>query len=141
MPAHLCPQAPVHMPVAFATTRPCSCPRTSARIWRETARVDPDTTVTTRPGVTAAVVADAIVYWRNFYSSPVQAGSANPTRRRLGHVLASPQSIPRRHPYLHQRATSTHEPTPFADIRARRHTPARPNDPPAGPTPAPQSNP
>src|SRR6185312_4752165 len=38
--------------VASATTRPCSCPRTYARMWRETARVGSDTTVTTRPGVT-----------------------------------------------------------------------------------------
>ena len=38
-----------------APTRPCSCPRTSARMWRETARVRSDTTVTTRPGRTAKI--------------------------------------------------------------------------------------
>ena len=41
--------------LASATTRPCSCPRTSARMWRETARVGSDTTVTTRPGITAKI--------------------------------------------------------------------------------------
>ena len=38
-----------------APTRPCSCLRTFARMWRETARVGSDTTVTTRPGVMAKI--------------------------------------------------------------------------------------
>ena len=55
MPAHLCPHTPAHMPVASATTRSCSCPHTSTRMWREIARIGFDTTVTTRPGVTAKI--------------------------------------------------------------------------------------